>query len=101
MTTNLSPKEEITTKYYNKRVTELLSMTKKELAEYIASLEVEFMDLSDSVLDDDYPDMAVHGVQSNLDKLDNNALKLLKALDEVDEETGLKLFHALWKYRTV
>ncbi|MFU2181969.1 hypothetical protein ACMZ6Y_04495 [Streptococcus pluranimalium] len=76
-------------------------MTKEELAEYIASLEVEFMDLSDNVLDDDYPDMAVHGVQSNLDKLDNNALKLLKGLDEVDEETGLKLFHALWKYRTV
>ena len=55
MTTNLSPKEELAENYADKRVTELLSMTKKELAEYIASLEVEFMDLSDSVLDDDYP----------------------------------------------
>ncbi|MFU2205296.1 hypothetical protein [Streptococcus pluranimalium] len=100
MTTNLSPKEEITTKYYNKRVTELLNMTKKELAEYIASLEVEFMDLSDSVLDDDYPFMAVHGVQSNLDRLDNDALRLMKDLDKVDEESELKQFHALWKYRT-
>lgn len=101
MTTNLSPKEEITTKYYNKRVTELLNIDKKSLAKYIIGLEVEFMDLSDSVLDDDYPDIAVNGVQSNLDRLDNDALRLMKDLDKVDEESDLELFHALWKYRTV
>lgn len=101
MTEALTPKEEITKKYENKRMTELLSMDKESLAKYIVGLEVELMDLSDSVLDDDYPYMAVHGVQSNLNKLDNNALKLLKSLDEVREETGLKQFHALWKYRTV
>ncbi|CAM3449951.1 hypothetical protein STPL106120_09360 [Streptococcus pluranimalium] len=101
MTTNLSPKEEITTKYYNKRVIELLRMDKESLAKYIIGLEVELMDLSDSVLDDDYPDMAVHGVQSNLDKLDRDALRLMKDLDKVDEESDLELFHALWKYRTV
>lgn len=100
MTTNLSPKEEITTKYCNKRVTELLNMDKESLAKYIIGLEVEFMDLSDSVLDDDYPNMAVHGVQSNLDKLDRDALRLMKDLDKVDEE-GEKIFPALWKYRTV
>lgn len=100
MTTELSPKEEITTKYYNKRVIELLSMTKKELAEYIASLEVEFMDLSDSVLDDDYPFMAVHGVQSNLSGLEDSALSLMKDLDK-ENEAGEKLFPALWKYHTV
>lgn len=92
MTTNLSPKEEITTKYYNKRVTELLNMTKKELAEYIASLEVEFMDLSDSVLDDDYPFMAVNGVHRNLEAVDDEAMALLKSLDAEGE------YKALWQY---
>ena len=101
MTTNLSPKEKLAENYADKRVTELLSMDKESLAKYIIGLEVELMDISDSVLDDNYPDMAVHGVQSNLDRLDNDALRLMKDLDEVDEETGLKQFHALWKYRTV
>lgn len=92
---------ETVTKYLNKRVTELSFMDKESLANYIAELEVELMDVSDSVLDDDYPDMAVQGIQSNLDKMDNSALKLMKELDEEDEETGLKRFHALWKYRAV
>ncbi|WP_316606122.1 hypothetical protein [Streptococcus pluranimalium] len=101
MTTNLSPKEKLAENYADKRVTELLSMDKESLAKYIIGLEVELMDISDSVLDDDYPDMAVNGVQSNLDKLDRDALRLMKDLDKVDEESDLELFHALWKYRTV
>ena len=100
MTTNLSPKEEITTKYYNKRVIELLSMDKESLAKYIIGLEVELMDISDSVLDDNYPDMAVHGVQSNLSGLEDSALSLMNDLDKANEE-GEKIFPALWKYRTV
>ncbi|HEM6117022.1 hypothetical protein [Streptococcus pluranimalium] len=101
MTTNLSPKEKLAENYADKRVIELLSMDKESLAKYIIGLEVELMDISDSVLDDNYPDMAVHGVQSNLDRLDNDALRLMKDLDKVDEESDLELFHALWKYRTV
>lgn len=100
--TDLTPlPSETVIKYLNKRVTELSFMDKESLANYIAELEVELMDVSDSVLDDDYPDMAAQGIQSNLDKMDNSALKLMKELDEENEETGLKQFHALWKYRTV
>ncbi|WP_438839024.1 hypothetical protein [Streptococcus pluranimalium] len=92
MTTNLSPKEKLAENYADKRMTELLSMTKKELAEYIASLEVEFIDLSDSVLDDDYPFMAVNGVHGNLEAVDNEAMALLKSLDTEGE------YKALWQY---
>ncbi|MFU2164504.1 hypothetical protein ACMZ6Z_06925 [Streptococcus pluranimalium] len=98
MTTNLTPKEQLAERYANKRVKELLSMTKKELAEYTAALEVELMDLSDSVLDDDFSrSLSVNSVDENLDSLDEHALNLMKNLDSNDEV----MLEALWKYRTV
>lgn len=50
------------------------------------------MELADSVLDDDYPDMAVNGVWDNMEAVDRNARALLKELDTEDN------YCALWKY---
>ena len=41
MTTNLSPKEELAENYADKRVTELLSMTKKELIAAVENAKTE------------------------------------------------------------
>ncbi len=46
----------------------------------------------DSLLDDDYPDMAVNGVHGNLEAVDNEAIALLKSLDTEGE------YKALWQY---
>ncbi|HEM5195036.1 TPA: hypothetical protein U1318_001953 [Streptococcus suis] len=62
------------------------------LLEKVARLELELMELSDSVLDDDYPDMAVNGVWENLEAVDQNARALLKELDTDNN------YCALWKY---
>lgn len=92
-----SPNEQLKDQYTDKRVPMLLNRTKKELAEYIASLEAEIMDVADSVLDDDFPNMAEDGIHGNLDNVEISALKAMKELDK-DEEP---LYLALWKYRTV
>lgn len=62
------------------------------LLEKVAGLELELMELADSVLDDDYPDMAVNGVWENMTAVDDEARKLLKELDTEDN------YCALWKY---
>ncbi|MFI3051302.1 hypothetical protein ODU41_08845 [Streptococcus sp. 2022WUSS083] len=79
--------------YIRKRV-EQFKQTESfdSLLEKTARLELEFMELADSVLDDDYPDMAVNGVHSNLEVVDDEAMALLKSLDTEGE------FKALWQY---
>ncbi|HEL1654046.1 TPA: hypothetical protein TXN47_000043 [Streptococcus suis] len=62
------------------------------LLKKVAGLELELMELADSVLDDDYPDMAVNGVWENMTAVDDEARKLLKELDTEDN------YCALWKY---
>ncbi|CCW41053.1 hypothetical protein JavanS54_0014 [Streptococcus satellite phage Javan54] len=62
------------------------------LLDKVVAYELELMELADSVLDDDYPDMAVNGVHGNLEAVDNEAMALLKSLDTENE------YKALWKY---
>ncbi|WP_174854034.1 hypothetical protein [Streptococcus suis] len=50
------------------------------------------MELADSVLDDEHPDMAVNGVWENLEVVDQNARDLLKELDTHNN------YCALWEY---
>ena len=68
------------------------SETFESLLKKVVRLELELMELADSVLDDEYPDMAVDGVYGNLNALDNQAMALLKNLDAEGE------YKALWKY---
>lgn len=68
------------------------SETFDSLLKKVVRLELELMELADSVLDDEYPDMAVNGVHGNLKALDNRAMALLKNLDAEGE------YKALWKY---
>lgn len=62
------------------------------LLDKLVACELELMELADSVLDDDYPDMAVNGVHRNLEAVDNEARALLKSLDTEGE------YKALWQY---
>lgn len=62
------------------------------LLDKLVACELELMELADSVLDDDYPDMAVNGVHGNLEAVDNEAMALLKSLDTEGE------YKALWQY---
>ncbi|HFI0640161.1 TPA: hypothetical protein ACGO14_000022 [Streptococcus suis] len=62
------------------------------LLEKVARLELELMELADSVLDDKYPDMAVNGVWENMEAVDHNAMALLKELDTNNN------YCALWEY---
>lgn len=62
------------------------------LLDKLVACELELMELADSVLDDDYPDMAVNGVWENMTAVDDEARKLLKELDTEDN------YCALWKY---
>ncbi|MFM0601728.1 hypothetical protein P7J10_04950 [Streptococcus suis] len=79
--------------YICKRVEQLKqSENFDSLLEKVARLELELMELSDSVLDDEYPDMAVNGVWENLEAVDQNARALLKELDTDNN------YCALWKY---
>ncbi|HEM3466204.1 hypothetical protein V9Z56_00270 [Streptococcus suis] len=79
--------------YIRKRV-EQFKQTESfdSLLEKTARLELELMELADSVLDDDYPDMAVNGVWENMTAVDDEARELLKELDTEDN------YCALWKY---
>lgn len=62
------------------------------LLDKLVACELELMGLADSVLDDDYPDMAVNGVHGNLEAVDNEAMALLKSLDTEND------YKALWQY---
>ncbi|HEM4694925.1 MULTISPECIES: hypothetical protein [Streptococcus] len=62
------------------------------LLDKLVACELELMGLADSVLDDDYPDMAVNGVHGNLEAIDNEAMALLKSLDTEND------YKALWQY---
>ncbi|CZA78001.1 hypothetical protein [Streptococcus suis] len=62
------------------------------LLDKLVACELELMELADSVLDDDYPDMAVNGVHGNLEAVDNEAMALLKSLDTEND------YKALWQY---
>lgn len=62
------------------------------LLDKLVACELELMELADSVLDDDYPDMAVNGVHGNLEAVDDEAMKLLKSLDQEND------YKALWQY---
>lgn len=62
------------------------------LLDKLVACELELMELADSVLDDDYPDMAVNGVHGNLKAVDNEAMALLKSLDTEND------YKALWQY---
>lgn len=79
--------------YIRKRVEQLKqSESFDSLLERAARLELELMELADSVLDDDYPDMAVNGVWENMEAVDHDARALLKELDTENN------YCALWKY---
>lgn len=85
--------QEIEQEYTRQRVEQLKqSEDFDSLLKKVAGLELELMELADSVLDDDYPDMAVSGVHGNLEAVDDEARKLLKELDTEDN------YCALWKY---
>ncbi|MBL1126048.1 hypothetical protein F9856_07845 [Streptococcus suis] len=79
---------------YIRQRTEQLKQSESfdSLLKKVAGLELELMELADSVLDDDYPDMAVNGVWENMTAVDDEARKLLKELDPEDN------YCALWKY---
>ncbi|MBY4959228.1 hypothetical protein ACYKKI_07165 [Streptococcus suis] len=79
--------------YIRKRV-EQFKQTESfdSLLEKTARLELEFMELADSVLDDEHPDMAVNGVWENLEAVGHDARALLKELDTDNN------YCALWKY---
>lgn len=79
---------------YIRQRTEQLKQSEdfESLLDKVVRLELELMELADSVLDDDYPDMAVNGVWENLTAVDDEARKLLKELDTEDN------YCALWKY---
>ncbi|HEO6600583.1 TPA: hypothetical protein VBA44_001319 [Streptococcus agalactiae] len=90
---NPQAEDTLESQYKLERVQQLKqSETLDSLLDKVAMLELELMDLSDSVLDDDYPDMAVHGVHGNLEAVDNEAMALLKSLDTEND------YKALWKY---
>ncbi|HFU4489566.1 TPA: hypothetical protein ACGPBC_001573 [Streptococcus suis] len=79
--------------YICKRVEQLKqSENFDSLLEKVARLELELMELADSVLDDDFPDMAVNGVWENLEVVDHTARALLKELDTDNN------YCALWEY---
>ncbi|HFI0105961.1 TPA: hypothetical protein ACGORX_000287 [Streptococcus suis] len=79
--------------YICKRVEQLKqSENFDSLLEKVARLELELMELADSVLDDDFPDMAVNGVWENMEAVDHTARALLKELDTDNN------YCALWKY---
>ncbi|HFI0704037.1 TPA: hypothetical protein ACGO43_001418 [Streptococcus suis] len=79
--------------YICKRVEQLKqSEDFDSLLEKVAKLELELMELADSVLDDEHPDMAVNGVWENLEAVDHNARALLKELDTNNN------YCALWEY---
>ncbi|WP_099809763.1 hypothetical protein [Streptococcus suis] len=85
--------QEIEQEYIRQRTEQLRqSDSFDSLLEKVARLELELMELADSVLDDDYPDMAVNGVWENMMAVDDEARKLLKELDTEDN------YCALWKY---
>ena len=85
--------QEIEQEYIRQRTEQLeQSETFESLLKKVVRLELELMELADSVLDDEYPDMAVNGVHGNLKALDNQAMALLKNLDAEGE------YKALWKY---
>lgn len=85
--------QEIEQEYIRQRTEQLeQSETFESLLKKVVRLELELMELADSVLDDEYPDMAVNGVHGNLKALDNRAMALLKNLDAEGE------YKALWKY---
>ncbi|HEM4595889.1 TPA: hypothetical protein U1Z56_000072 [Streptococcus suis] len=85
--------QEIEQEYIRQRVQQLKqSEDFDSLLEKVAGLELELMELADSVLDDDYPDMAVNGVWENMTAVDDEARELLKELDTEDN------YRALWKY---
>lgn len=62
------------------------------LLDKLVACELELMGVADSVLDDDYSDMAVNGVHGNLEPVDNEAMALLKSLDTEND------YKALWQY---
>ncbi|GEM_PF-727416 len=85
--------QEIEQEYIRQRTEQLeQSETFESLPKKVVRLELELMELADSVLDDDYPDMAVNGVWENMEAVDRNARALLK---ELDTESN---YCALWKY---
>ncbi|ANM47507.1 hypothetical protein [Streptococcus suis] len=85
--------QKIEQEYIRQRVEQLKqSEDFDSLLKKVAGLELELMELADSVLDDDYPDMAVNGVWENMTAVDDEARKLLKELDTEDN------YCALWKY---
>ncbi|HFU3983618.1 TPA: hypothetical protein ACGO2Q_002444 [Streptococcus suis] len=85
--------QEIEQEYTRQRVEQLKqSESFESLLEKVAKLELELMELADSVLDDDYPDMAVNGVWDNLEAVNHEARALLKELDTDNN------YCALWEY---
>lgn len=85
--------QEIEQEYIRQRTEQLeQSETFESLLKKVVRLELELMELADSVLDDDYPDMAVNGVHGNLEAVDNEAMALLKSLDTEND------YKALWQY---
>ncbi|HEM3590313.1 hypothetical protein [Streptococcus suis] len=79
--------------FISKRVEQLKqSESFDSLPEKVARLELELMELADSVLDDEYPDMAVNGVWDNLEAVNHEARALLKELDTDNN------YCALWEY---
>ncbi|NCB79716.1 MAG: hypothetical protein EOM41_07120 [Bacilli bacterium] len=91
--THQGQENEIKEDYKLERVEQLeQSETFESLLKKVVRLELELMELADSVLDDEYPDMAVNGVWENMEAVDRNARALLKELDTEGN------YCALWKY---
>ncbi|MGT2866407.1 hypothetical protein [Streptococcus fryi] len=79
--------------YIIERKAELMENSNmKDLAEKVASLELALMDIADSVLDKEFPEMAVLTVGESLLNVDLVALDCLERLDQGN------LFDNLWAY---
>lgn len=91
--TNPEEVDTVKEQYRLERVAQLKqSETFDSLLNKLVACELELMELADGVLDDDLPDMAVNGVHSNLEAVDDEAVALLKSLDTEGE------YKALWQY---
>ncbi|MEY8463290.1 hypothetical protein [Streptococcus merionis] len=90
---NVSSEHQTKEQYKLERVEQLRQSEDFEsLLDKLVVCELELMELADSVLDDDFPQMAVNGVHSNLEALDDDAMQLLKQLDHEGD------YKALWQY---
>ncbi|WP_449455075.1 hypothetical protein [Streptococcus suis] len=66
--------------------------TRQELLERVIYLELMVMDMADSTLDTDFPEMAVNTTLDHISDFDDEALYLLESLDHDGD------YKALWEH---